>query len=139
MLYSLKQETTYLLAFRRIDAFHILHQGVNSQHSRRESFQLWSLAMESKMRSLKHPSEYYFKKLQSDFSGEYKTWNEKHTFLVLKTWRTDSCRLLLNVCLIFQDLFNFFSTQETKKLYSWTYLLESNQARQFLKLRISIT
>ena len=40
LLYSLKQETTYLLAFRRIDAFHILHQGVNSQHSHRESFQL---------------------------------------------------------------------------------------------------
>ena len=31
MLFSRKQVTTYLLEFRRTDAFHTLYQGVNSQ------------------------------------------------------------------------------------------------------------
>ena len=31
MLFSHKQVTTYLLECQRVDAFHTLHQGVNSQ------------------------------------------------------------------------------------------------------------
>ena len=40
LLFSRKQVTTYLLEFRRINTFHTLYQGVNSQCSHRESFQL---------------------------------------------------------------------------------------------------
>ena len=62
MLFSRKQ---VLLELRRTDTFHILHQGVvNSQCFHRESFQIRSLAMESKMRSLNHSVIDYFTKLQ---------------------------------------------------------------------------
>ena len=44
MLFLRKQVGTYLLEFRKRNTFHILHQGVNSQCFRRESFQLRSLA-----------------------------------------------------------------------------------------------
>ena len=35
-----KHETAYFLEFQRINTFQTLHQGVNSQHFRRGSFQL---------------------------------------------------------------------------------------------------
>ena len=40
LLFSHEQVPTYLLEFRGINTFHTLHQGVNSQHFHRESFQL---------------------------------------------------------------------------------------------------
>ena len=64
LLFLRKQAITYLLEFRRINIFHTFDQGVNSQCFRRESFQLWSWAMESRMRSINESIVDYLKKLQ---------------------------------------------------------------------------
>ena len=58
-----KHETAYFSEFQRINTFQTLHQGVNSQHFRRGSFQLWSLATESKGKLLNDSIVDYFKKL----------------------------------------------------------------------------
>ena len=55
-------------------------------------------------------------------------------------WKTLICclknltyRLLLNMC-----MYNFLKL-EAEKLCLWTYLLENNQVRQFVKFKISST
>ena len=76
LLFWHKEVTTYLLEFLRINTFHMLHQGVNSQSSSQDSFQVWSLAMESKIRLLNHSIIHYFKKLKYDFKNKME--NIKH-------------------------------------------------------------
>ena len=59
--------------------------------------------------------------------------------LLLKIWRIDSFWVYA-----FEYMYTYFLkitslTQETEKGCSWTYLLENNQPRQFLKFMISST
>ena len=62
-LLSCKQVTMYFLEFQRINTFHTLCQGYNSQCFCRGSFQLGSLAMKSKRKLLNDSIVDYFKKI----------------------------------------------------------------------------
>ena len=56
--------------------------------------------------------------------GKYKTWNEKHTIVILK----------MN---IFMFIFLIAPcTQETEKFYSWMYWLENNQVLELVKFML---